>query len=1369
LKPTNHSLMDSPFSIVELPDEMGGESVKEPVSRPSLRAYHDSHDERYREPFGARPCDGQVTLRLMVGSQEPLKECSLCVLSERTGREEVHPMQAVRHKDLSLKGTTGGKPLVAGTVFEKTLKLPREPGLIWYYFRLETRDTTYYYHNNPQRLGGEGVLCPLTDREVSPGPHDPPVPGCPPYQITVYKPSVVPEWFKSGVMYQIFVDRFFNGYPGGKILNPKKKSLVHTHWDDTPFYIRDEKGRVKRWDFFGGNLQGVIAKLPYLEELGVSVLYLNPIFEAASNHKYDTGDYLKIDPMYGDLETFIRLADEAKRRGISIILDGVFSHTGADSLYFNRYGHYPGLGAFQAEVSPYYPWYRLECPGGPYECWWGEEDLPNVNELEPSYLEFILGKENGVARYWLRKGARGWRLDVADELPDEFIRRLRKAVKETDPEAVLIGEVWEDASNKISYGERREYFLGEELDSVMNYPLRDVLLKYMLGRESARDAALRIMSLYENYPQENFRATMNLLGSHDRIRILTLLGDAPPERSLTATEREEYRLSAPARERAVRRLKLMVLLQMTLPGVPCVYYGDEAGMEGYSDPYNRGTYPWGREDREILEWHKQMIWLRREYDVLRKGEFKPFCIGDDVLGFRTRSIRQTHRGHSRRSRQSGEDEETRTRAHENPAQCGESDTQAQESSAQHEKRGRRTSPGSRAEDRDSRPCPGYEQIIVCVNRDRFERKEFSLDIGEQATGPRAPGGGLAPGTVLSGPCVLELLSGERVLPDESGRGIRCSLGPLEGKVYYIFKPQPESSRPSSLAPPQCARRSSGILLHLTSLPSRWGIGDMGEEARRFVKFLSSAGQTLWQVLPLNPVGHGNSPYSGPSLMAGNPLLISPDLLLKEGLLTREDISPELERLRQAGVKGGRVDYPLVAEVKERLFRKAWERFRKRDSAQQRLQAGDSRDASFRAFIRENKTWLDDYCLFMALKNRMNGLPWVDWDGPLAKRTPRALEKMRAELSQEIEYQRFLQYVFQHEWLSLKDYANRRGIRIVGDMPIYADADSCDTWAHRSLFKLDSTGRPVGMAGVPPDYFSATGQLWGNPVYNWREMEKDGYAWWKSRIRRMLDLYDYVRIDHFRGFAGFWEVPAGETTAEKGRWMKGPGKRFFESLRAEFGDLPFIAEDLGYITPDVRNLKNILGFPGMKIFQFEEWPLQWPTYLEREIDPGHGGAEPDGEPRDEPHGEEWVYYSGTHDNDTLIGWCSGMSGLGETDVKDLTPLEKKTLARRILRRIYLSKAKWVIIPFQDLLGLGSEARMNTPGTSEGNWEWRMKAEDLEPETFDPDGESRKPDANKDGVKPEGYRPLLDWLRECTVESARAPARDAARSPGRSSGV
>ncbi|MFZ5754504.1 MAG: glycoside hydrolase family 13 protein, partial [Bacillota bacterium] len=420
-----------------------------------------------------------------------------------------------------------------------------------------------------------------------------------------------------------------------RIMHPKPNSTIYTDWwEDIPVYNRDpETGKIISYDFFGGNLYGVLKKLPYLQELGVSVIYLNPIFESPSNHKYDTSDYKKIDPMFGDNELFQTLCREAKELGIAIILDGVFSHTGSDSIYFNKEGNYPEVGAYQSPESPYYSWYRFSCYPDLYECWWGIDTLPNVNEMEPSYQNFIIYDEDSVLKYWMKLGAKGWRLDVVDELPDEFVKNFYRVLKETDPEAVLIGEVWEDASNKISYGKLREYLLGDELDSVMNYPFRNIFLDYLLGRRDARETHLALMQLYENYPRQHFYALMNLIGSHDVPRVLTLLGDAPPEQTISKEDQAKFRLSPDKRKLAVRRLKLLSLIQMTFPGVPCVYYGDEAGLEGYGDPLNRRTYPWGREDRELLVWYKKIIALRNRHDVLKTGEWIPLYAQGHVYAF----------------------------------------------------------------------------------------------------------------------------------------------------------------------------------------------------------------------------------------------------------------------------------------------------------------------------------------------------------------------------------------------------------------------------------------------------------------------------------------------------------------------------------------------------------------------------------------------------------------------------------------------------------------------------------------------------------------------------------------------------------------
>lgn len=503
-------------------------------------------------------------------------------------------------------------------VYQGEILAPSRPGLLFYYFIVNHKGKTWYYGNNPHGLGGQGNSS-----------SKPPLP----YQITVYqKDATTPDWLKDAVIYQIYVDRFV---PPKEILNPKPGSLIHSHWDNTPFYIRDNKSdAVVRWDFFGGNLLGVREKLPYLKELGVNTIYFNPIFTASSNHKYDTGDYKSIDPMYGDNQIFKELCQEAEENGISIILDGVFSHTGSDSIYFNREGTYPSLGAFQSQDSPYYSWYRFHQFPHNYDSWWGIGTLPNVEEMDPSYLDFLITGEESVVKQWMGVGVKGWRLDVADELPDDFIRILKEETKRLDHDSVLIGEVWEDASNKVSYGESREYLFGEELDSVTNYPFRHILLDFFLGHINAYQVHQSLMKICENYPIHHFYSTMNLLGSHDVPRILTLLGEAPPEEVFDSDhDKGKYRLSPEKKELAKRRLKIFSLLQLTFPGAPCIYYGDEAGMEGYGDPYCRGPYPWGDEDRELLDWYRTLIRLRNTYPALRRGNWLSLPLHQDVYGF----------------------------------------------------------------------------------------------------------------------------------------------------------------------------------------------------------------------------------------------------------------------------------------------------------------------------------------------------------------------------------------------------------------------------------------------------------------------------------------------------------------------------------------------------------------------------------------------------------------------------------------------------------------------------------------------------------------------------------------------------------------
>ncbi len=565
---------------------------------------HDTHEIEYRSPFGAVPCGEEITLRLGLKTTSKIEGVFL-----RLWRNN----DRVEDQELRLVKKQGNNDFYQTVITTSVL------GLYWYYFVVIIGGKVYYYGNNNERLGGEGLL-----REQVP----------PPFQITVYKDFQVPSWFTESVMYQIFVDRFYNGNEDGRVNNPKNGSLLHGRWDDTPIYIKEpETGAILRWDFFGGNLAGVLKKLPYLKELGIGVIYFNPIFESPSNHKYDTADYKSIDPMFGTNEEFRELCVQAKQYNIRIMLDGVFSHTGSDSIYFNKEGNYPGLGAYQSPSSPYFGWYRFNRYPDEYESWWGVGTLPNVNEMNPTYQNYMLEDKDSVVRSWIRTGAAGWRLDVADELPDDFIKKMRRVMKETSPDSVLLGEVWEDASNKVSYGENRQYLWGEELDSVMNYPFRNILLDFLLGRLDAVQVHRRLMSLAENYPAPHFLNLMNLLGSHDVPRTLTILGEAPAEQDVHPKNKEKARLTPRQRRLGLARLKLAVLFQMCFPGVPSIYYGDEAGMEGYADPYNRGPYPWGREEKGLVSYYKKVIALRNNYTAMQKGSWQTAYAAGDVYGF----------------------------------------------------------------------------------------------------------------------------------------------------------------------------------------------------------------------------------------------------------------------------------------------------------------------------------------------------------------------------------------------------------------------------------------------------------------------------------------------------------------------------------------------------------------------------------------------------------------------------------------------------------------------------------------------------------------------------------------------------------------
>jgi 4-alpha-glucanotransferase len=480
------------------------------------------------------------------------------------------------------------------------------------------------------------------------------------------------------------------------------------------------------------------------------------------------------------------------------------------------------------------------------------------------------------------------------------------------------------------------------------------------------------------------------------------------------------------------------------------------------------------------------------------------------------------------------------------------------------------------------------------------------------------------------------------------------------------------------------RRASGILLHPTSLPGPYGVGDVGRHARHFIDFLAKAEQTYWQLLPVGPIGYGNSPYSAESAFAGSPLLIDPEGLVQEGLLDRsalttiESATPE------------RVDYSAATRLRERFLRAAFEAFQRAP-----------RPARYEAFCHAQADWLDEFALFRAIKRASGGGSWVSWEPPLRDRRKSALDRARTELAPELVYEKFLQFIFSEQWHSMKDYARSRGIALIGDVPIFVAHDSADVWQHQELFRLGDHGEPSVVAGVPPDYFSATGQRWGNPVYRWKRMKKDDYGFWRRRLKLTLSRFDVVRLDHFIGFVRGWEIPATEPTAVRGRYVKGPGAALFRAIRAELGGhLPLIAEDLGAVTDEVRALRDRLGLPGLRILQFAF---------------GTDPCAPDFRPHN--YVRSTVAYTGTHDNDTTVGWFHERGGTESGRSEAQTENERVavlaylgTSGREIhwemIREAMRSVANVAIVPLQDVLGLGTEARMNRPGTAEGNWEWRL---------------------------------------------------------------
>ena len=1088
-----------------------------------MKIIHDSRKPEYREPFGAAQTGTKVSLAIEIS--DPAPEAVRLMLWHGDDPE-------IHYLDMKEEGE--GR-------YAASFSLPDEGCLVWYAFEIETERedsrAVFYYGNNAEDLGGEG-------RKYVDDPHR--------YQITVYKAAEVPEWYKNGIVYQIFPDRFFRD--GGwherteaanKRVNDRRsdmKRIIQEDWTRAAFYVRDETGKVVEWPMMGGSLKGIEEKLDYLRSLGVTCIYLNPVFEASSNHRYDTGDYMHIDGALGTDADFEELAAAAKEKGMRIILDGVFSHTGADSIYFDKAGNYSEMrpdeenaaGAWGNEDSPYRKWFKFdknERYG--YHSWWGVEDLPEVDENDPDYRNFILG-EDGVVAHWMKKGASGWRLDVADELPDSFIAETRARIKATDPDGLLLGEVWEDASNKISYGERRMYFMGDELDSTMHYPLRDILLDYINYTIGASGAAERFMNIAENYPPENLYATLNLLGSHDRARIMTMM----------AAE-EDY-------SSATKKVKLLSTLQYCLPGVPCIYYGDEAGLMGGTDPANRSGFPWGFENLD-LGYHYRMLGLMYdEHPVLKDGGFEflsgRYGIDEDVLAF------------------------TRT----------------------------------------GRDIAGTEETMLVIANRRYRPAEVDLSGIEG----------------LRGKYALELLTSEELPLDGDGSLGVIKMDSLSAMVISLRAEKPEA---------EDLGRSAGVICHISSLPE----GKLGKGAKEFVDKIASAGFTVWQVLPVNPAGVGNSPYSSYAAFAGDPAFI---------------------------------DYSELPDTE-----------------------------GYYDFIKSNDYWLHDYIAFNLIKEMHDGKPWYKW--PEKYKNADSLEfistltdEQRTKASKLVGEQ----YCFFSQWNDLKAYANSKGVRLMGDLPMYMAADSADVWANKHFFRMNDTGTQSVHAGVPPDAFSKIGQDWGNPLYDWDVMKDDGYFWWLRRIRQCAERFDILRIDHFRGLSEYYAIPEGGDPKD-GCWQHSAGLRFIADLlgmlRAENFGMKILVEDLGHLDAGVMNLLKLSGLPGMDIWQFSA---------------DHMKAMCEKEPEKAEHR---AFYTGTHDNNTLIGFLKERAAKGqyedwENPENSSTEMGSTVEALAVIRKIYESPAVLAMLQIQDVLMLGEDARMNVPGVPEGNWKWKMPGKTVE---------------------------------------------------------
>ena len=564
-----------------------------------MRILYDSKQLQFKTPFGTLTPGQNCTLHIHIPHTVQAKSVDIVIQAEDGRQVQTATMEYA-------------KKLGAYEIFKGSFAL-EETGLYFYYFRIHSRTGSFRLFKYGDDTNMEaGALWQVS---------------CVPADFTT------PDWAKGAVIYQVFPDRFYKS--GRCDLSGKLEPYeIHENWFDEVSWRPTAEGLVLNNDFYGGNFRGITEKMDYIASLGTTILYLNPISKSFSSHRYDTGDYKTPDPMLGTEADFTAMCEAAHRRGIRVILDGVYSHTGSDSLYFNRNGHFHGLGAYQSQKSPYYSWYQFHSWPNSYTSWWNFDTLPTVNKMDPEFIKYIITDEDSVVAHWLKAGCDGFRLDVVDELPDAFVKLLKDRIREIKPDALLIGEVWEDASNKSAYGVRRRYFVDGELDSVMNYPFRNAILKFIRGWDAGRELKDTVMTIAENYPPQVLCCNMNLLGTHDTVRILTALVD---DFEGTREQQAGRRLSRHQLEVARERLLAASFLQYTLPGCPSLYSGDEALMEGHKDPFNRRTYPWGHEDRELQQHYRRLGLLRQQNEALRQGDIHFFQAEDKHLGF-TRSF-----------------------------------------------------------------------------------------------------------------------------------------------------------------------------------------------------------------------------------------------------------------------------------------------------------------------------------------------------------------------------------------------------------------------------------------------------------------------------------------------------------------------------------------------------------------------------------------------------------------------------------------------------------------------------------------------------------------------------------------------------------